>query len=161
MNGRTVGNLLLMTLICIVIFIVFMAIWPAHAQGAWWNWPYAPWRIQPGFTAPPVLDPYAPARAPIPYAPPPAPPPLGWLFGRYTVCLDPPGCKSVVVSVGVDGLNVRVAPNGPIVLALANGTPVIPLQRAGDWVLVAPACALVPTWTWSITAGGVPLSVCL
>ena len=28
----------------------------ANAQGAWWNYPYAPWRIQPGFRAPPVQD---------------------------------------------------------------------------------------------------------
>src|SRR5215467_1156631 len=31
MNGRTVGNLILMTLICVVIFVVFMAMRPAPA----------------------------------------------------------------------------------------------------------------------------------
>ena len=31
MNGRTIGNLILMTLICVVIFVVFMAMRPAPA----------------------------------------------------------------------------------------------------------------------------------
>ena len=31
MSGRTVGNLILMTLICVVIFVVFMAMRPAPA----------------------------------------------------------------------------------------------------------------------------------
>jgi hypothetical protein len=69
----------------------------------------------------------------------------------------------VLVSVGADGLNVRTAPDGLgfVTGALANGTPVIPLQKQGNWVLVAPGCALAPTYTYSVTAGGVPLSVCL
>jgi hypothetical protein len=104
--------------------------------------------------APPLA--YAPPDQPLP-APPP--PPLGWVFGRYTACIEP-DCRSVIVSVGADGLNVRMAPNGPIVLALANGVPVVPLQRQGDWLLVTAACPLVPTFTWSITAGGIPLSIC-
>jgi hypothetical protein len=96
---------------------------------------------------------------PLEYAPPQAPPPLGFVWGRYTACIEP-DCRSVIVSVGADGLNVRVAPNGPVVLALANGVPVIPLRREGDWLLVAAACPLVPTFTASITAGGIPLSIC-
>src|SRR5262245_16841573 len=31
MNGKTIGNLILMTLVCVVIFIVFMALHPAGA----------------------------------------------------------------------------------------------------------------------------------
>jgi len=121
---------------------------------AWWppflRAPYAFYAPPPVYVPPPVAE-----------APPPiAPAPLGWVFGRYTVCTDPPGCRAVVVSVGVDGLNVRAAPDGPVVGALANGVPVVPLDRAGPWVLVAPGCPLVPTWTASVTAGGVPLSVC-
>jgi hypothetical protein len=87
------------------------------------------------------------------------PPSLGWVYGPYTSCIDP-SCGTVVVNVGVDGLNVRTFPDGPIVLALANGVPLLPLQRQGDWVLVAAGCSLSPTWTASVTAGGIPLSVC-
>jgi len=145
---------------------------PAQAQ--WWNWPYAPWRIQPGFRAPPLPDPYAFARArsygvevapveieppPVAYAPP-APPPLGWIYGPYTLCADPPACRAVVINVGADGLNFRVVPNGPVLGALANGVPVIPLRQDGNWLLVAAGCGLAPTWTFSWTAG-VPLSVCM
>ena len=32
MSGRTIGNLILMTLICIVVFIVFMAVRPTKAS---------------------------------------------------------------------------------------------------------------------------------
>jgi len=56
-------------------------------------------------------------------------------------------------------LNIRTVPEGPVIGALANGVPVIPLTKSGPWVLVAPACTLMPTWTFSVTAG-VPLSVC-
>ena len=31
MSGRTIGNLILMTLICVVVFIVFMAVRPTKA----------------------------------------------------------------------------------------------------------------------------------
>src|SRR5262249_19856684 len=34
-------------------------------------------------------------------------------------------------------------------MALVNGTQLIPLQKQGDWLLVAPACDLTPTWAWS------------
>jgi hypothetical protein len=34
MNGRTIGNLILMTFVCVVIFVVFVAIRPAPAGGA-------------------------------------------------------------------------------------------------------------------------------
>jgi hypothetical protein len=87
------------------------------------------------------------------------PPPIGWVYGPYTQCADPPRCSTGVVNVPADGLNVRVAPNGPPVMSLVNGTPLIPLQKQGDWLLVAPACDLTPTWAWSWNAG-VPLNRC-
>src|SRR5262249_61526295 len=34
MSGRTIGNLILMTLVCVIIFITFMAIRPAPAREA-------------------------------------------------------------------------------------------------------------------------------
>jgi hypothetical protein len=177
MNRKTAGNLILMTTICIVIFWIVMALRPAHAFLYMQNGRATPteivgadgsvWPVIPGphFAGPspmvlaPPLGPWS--APPLAYAPaqPPLAPPLGWLFGRYTACIEA-DCRSVIVSVGADGLNVRAAPNGPIVLALANGVPVIPLQRQGDWLLVAAACPLVPTFTASITAGGIPLSVC-
>ena len=88
------------------------------------------------------------------------PPPIGWVYGPYTQCANPPQCSMGVVNVQADGLNVRVAPNGPPVMSLVNGTPLIPLQKEGDWLLVAPACDLTPTWAWSWNAG-VPLNRCL
>jgi hypothetical protein len=106
------------------------------------------------------LGPPRPMLAPVEQALPPAPPPLGWIYGSYTLCADPPRCSAIAVSVEADGLNVRTAPDGPVIAALANGTPVIPLERQGNWLLVAAGCALAPTWTWSWTAG-VPLSICL
>jgi hypothetical protein len=72
---------------------------------------------------------------------------------------DPPRCSTGVVNVPADGLNVRTAPNGYPVMSLVNGTPLIPLQKQGDWLLVAPACDLTPTWAWSWNAG-VPLNRC-
>jgi hypothetical protein len=108
----------------------------------------------------PMPMPAVESAPPVEQAPPPAPSPLGWIYGPYTVCADPPRCNAIAVAVAADGLNVRTAPNGPVIAALANGTPVIPLERQGNWLLVAAGCALAPTWTWSWTAG-VPLSVCL
>jgi preprotein translocase subunit YajC len=32
MSGRTIGNLILMTLICVVVFLVFMAVRPTKAS---------------------------------------------------------------------------------------------------------------------------------
>jgi hypothetical protein len=93
------------------------------------------------------------ARAQVP------PPPIGWIYGPYTMCADPPQCSTGVVMVGADGLNVRIAPNSFPIMALVNGTPFIPLQREGDWFLIAPACDLTPTWAWSWTAN-VPLNRC-
>ena len=87
------------------------------------------------------------------------PPPIGWVYGPYTQCGNPPQCSMGVVSVGADGLNVRVTPNGPPVMALVNGVPLYPVTRQGDWILVAAACDLTPTWVWSWTAG-VPLNRC-
>jgi|SRR6516165_4095954 hypothetical protein len=105
-----------------------------------------------------------PAEAPVPppsvvVRPPPGPSPIGWVYGPYTQCANPPQCSMGVVSVGADGLNVRTVPNGPSVMALVNGTFLYPLQRNGDWLLVAPACDLTPTWAWSWNAG-VPLNRC-
>jgi hypothetical protein len=62
---------------------------------------------------------------------PPGPPALGWVYGPYTICADPPRCSMGMVNVQADGLNVRVAPNGPPVMSLVNGVPLIPLQREG------------------------------
>ena len=106
----------------------------------------------------PDYPPDYPAR--ITVAPPyQGPPPIGWVYGAFTQCGDPPRCSMGVVSVAADGLNVRVAPNGPPVMALVNGTPVIPVGREGPWLLVAAGCDLTPTFAWSWTAG-VPLNRC-
>jgi hypothetical protein len=99
------------------------------------------------------------ASASIAHAQPPTPPPLGWVYGRYTRCGNPPQCSIGVVHVGADGLNVRAAPNGPPIMALVNGTPLVPIQRNGDWLLIAAGCDLTPTFLWSWTAG-VPLNRC-
>jgi len=104
------------------------------------NWKPPPPRVPP---SPPVVG----------------PPPIGWVYGPYTMCGDPPRCSMGVVNVQADGLNVRTAPNGYPVMSLVNGTPLIPLQKQGDWLLVAPACDLTPTWAWSWNVG-VPLNRC-
>ena len=62
--NKTIGNLILMTLICVAVFIVFMAIRPAKAQWTPWGWEhsmatYGPLRVPLGFRAPPLPDPYA------------------------------------------------------------------------------------------------------
>jgi hypothetical protein len=99
-----------------------------------------------------------PARVTV--APPyQGPPPIGWVYAPYTMCGDPPRCSMGIVNVQADGLNVRVAPNGPPVMSLVNGTPVIPLQKEGDWLLVAAGCDLTPTFAWSWTVD-VPLNRC-
>jgi hypothetical protein len=87
------------------------------------------------------------------------PPPIGWVYAPYTQCANPPQCSVGVVTVDASGLNVRVTPNRPPVMALVNGVPLYPMGRQGDWLLVAPACDLTPTWAWSWTAG-VPLNRC-
>jgi hypothetical protein len=102
--------------------------------------------------------PKPPARVTV--APPyQGPPPIGWVYGPYTQCANPPQCSMGVVSVAADGLNVRTVPNGYPVMSLVNGVPLIPLQRDGNWLLVAAACDLTPTFAWSWTAG-VPLNRC-
>src|SRR5262245_41351001 len=100
----------------------------------------------------------APARVTVtpPYS---GPPPIGWVYGPYTQCGNPPQCSMGMVNVPADGLNVRVAPNGPPVMSLVNGTPLIPMGKEGDWLLVAAGCDLTPTWAWSWNAG-VPLNRC-
>jgi hypothetical protein len=89
------------------------------------------------------------------------PPPIGWIYGPYTQCANPPQCSMGMVNVDASGLNVRVAPdaNSPPVMALVNGTPLYPMDKKGDWLLVAAACDLTPTFAWSWTAG-VPLNRC-
>lgn len=62
------------------------------------------------------------------------------------------------VSVDVDGLNVRVTPDSPPIMALVNGTPLLVLDRRQSWTLVAPACDLTPTFLWTWT--GAPLNRC-
>ena len=140
----------------------------AHAQvivGADGSaWPVAPTFCTPGFgPCPVVLGPPGGFPAPVGAPPPQAvapPPPLGWVFTRYTVCLEPRTCPVVFVSVGADGLNVRPAgPDSPPIMSLVNGTPLGVLDRRGSWTLVAPVCELVPTGAWSWTAG-VPLNRC-
>jgi len=115
--------------------------------------------ISAAYAADEELPPEAPPPPPSIRVTPPPPPPLGWVYGPYTMCGDPPRCSTGIVNVPADGLNVRTAPNGYPVMSLVNGTPLIPLQKEGDWLLVAAACDLTPTWAWSWTAG-VPLNRC-
>jgi len=133
--------------------------------------PVAPTFCTPGFGPCPVVlgppvGPYAPPPPPLPAPmalPPqeaaPAPQPLGIVYTRGTVCPEPRVCPIVWVSVAADGLNVREPNTGQPLMALVNGTPLAVLERRGQWTLVAPACALVPTGAWSITAN-VPLNRC-
>src|SRR6516164_5215309 len=112
----------------------------------------------PGYAADQPVDEEAPPSPPARVTVQPqynGPPPIGWVYGPYTVCGEL-GCQ---VNVPADGLNVRTAPNGYPVMSLVNGTPLIPLQKQGNWLLVAPACDLTPTWAWSWNAG-VPLNRC-
>lgn len=85
------------------------------------------------------------------------PPPLGTVYTQYTVCMEPKSCPIVYVSVDAAGLNVH-GPNGEILMALVNGTPLRVLGRKGPWTLVAPACDLTQTWVW--TWIGAPLMRC-
>jgi hypothetical protein len=116
----------------------------------------------PGYAAEEDVPPAeAPAPPSVVVRPPPyaGPPPIGWVYGPYTSCGNPPQCSMGVVNVDASGLNVRTVPNGPPVMALVNGVPLYPVTRQGDWILVAAACDLTPTFAWSWTAG-VPLSRC-
>ena len=138
---------------------------PTYCQHGWGPCPVALAPPIPPFAPPVPTVPLAPPP-PLAYAPagpPPVPAPLGWVYAPYTSCANPPGCSTGMVTVAAaDGLNVRAVPAGfgVVVAALANGTPLIPLGKDGDWILIAPACQIVPTYTYSVTAGGVPLSVC-
>jgi hypothetical protein len=94
----------------------------------------------PGFAADQPVDEEAPPPPRVTVAPPyQGPPPIGWVYGPYTQCANPPQCSMGVVNVGADGLNVRVIPNGPPIMALVNGTPLYPVGREGDWLLVLQA----------------------
>jgi len=109
-----------------------------------------------------IESPDCPVRPParVTVAPPyQGPPPIGWVYAPYTQCGNPPICSMGVVSVQADGLNVRAVPNGPPIMALVNGTLLYPVTRQGNWILVAPACDLTPTFAWSWNAG-VPLNRC-
>jgi hypothetical protein len=104
----------------------------------------------PGYAADQPVGEEAPPPARVTVAPPyQGPPPIGWVYGPYTICGEL-GCQ---VNVPADGLNVRTVPNGYPVMSLVNGVPLIPLQRQGNWLLVAPGCDLTPTWAWSWNAG--------
>ena len=150
------------TVTLFVCFVLALAVMHAHAQ----PFPNAPTLQQVygwgGRQDPPFLPyAYAPiAPPPVEVLPPPPPPPLGWIYGPLTACADPPACQNIFVRVYADGANVRSAPNGFVTMSLANGVPIIPLGQQGKWILIAPGCALAPTYTWSVTAG-VPLSVCM
>jgi hypothetical protein len=147
------------------------------ARGHWFEGPVGPYGDLPvgrRFEAPPAIPNYVADQQPEEEAPPehpPArvtvpppysgPPSIGWVYGPYTQCANPPQCSMGVVNVQADGLNVRVTPNGasPAVMALVNGTPLYPIKREGDWLLVAAGCDLTPTFAWSWSAG-VPLNRC-
>jgi hypothetical protein len=164
---KKADGLLYFVAIGLAAFVLVCTLRQAHAQPFYGD-PYdgaraAQWRYPAPnvYRAPFAYAPIPPAvilPPPLPAEPPPYP--VGWVYGPYTVCPNAPDCRTVFVSVGADGLNVRAVPNGPVLMSLANGTPVMPLQREGNWILVAPLCPLAPTYTWSITSG-VPLSVCL
>jgi len=155
-----------------VLIIMLLALTSAKAQPFYFD-PYddaraAQWRWAPPNVWRAPFDAYAYAPLPPPGPPvdnghvgelpaPPPPSPMGWVYGPYTSA-DSSGV--VRVAVGADGLNVRSTPDGFPFAALANGVPLIVLQQAGNWILIAPACPLTPTYTWSVTAGGIPLSVC-
>lgn len=146
----------LITLALAIAIIFILGILYARAQQVFYGDPYDDARAAQWGLPPPVPLPPPPVAA---YAPAP-PPPLGWIYGPYTVCADPPACRGIFVNVGADGLNFRAVPNGPVLGALVNGVPVIPLgPREGNWILVGVPCFLIQTFTWSITSG-VPLSVC-
>jgi hypothetical protein len=92
-------------------------------------------------------------------APPPPPPALGVVVTRLTSCPSPATCPVVFVSTYADGLNVRDPNTGMPIMSLVNGTPLTVLDRRGKLTMVGPACNLVPTGAWSITAN-VPLMRC-
>jgi hypothetical protein len=46
MNGKTIGNLTLVTAICIVVFWVFMALQPVQAQSCGSSWQICRYRAQ-------------------------------------------------------------------------------------------------------------------
>jgi hypothetical protein len=143
-------------------FIAFGRVWPTYIAPPRSYGP--PAGYQPHFSLVPLVEPPPPtaiAPAATPALPPvdQAPLPIGWIYGPYTICADPPQCSTGMVNVQADGLNVRTTPDGFPVMALINGTPFIPLQRDGNWFLIAPACDLTPTWAWSWTAN-VPLNRC-
>ena len=64
----------------------------------------------PGYAADQPVDEEAPPSPPARVTVQPqynGPPPIGWVYGPYTVCGEL-GCQ---VNVPADGLNVRTAPN--------------------------------------------------
>ena len=91
-----------------------------------------------------------------------APPPRmlfgGWLYAPYTTCV--PGQPQCVVRVPAGGVNLRQWQDGPTVIALVNGTPLVPYTGSGAWVFVGVLCPLAITGLWSGTTPGVPLYAC-
>ena len=134
------------------------SIWPVIPTYCQHGWGPCPVPLAPPIPpfAPPAYAPPPPAYAPA--VPPPPPPPLGWIWGRLAPCANE-ACDTLVIQVQADGVNIRAVPGGPVIMSIANGVPVAPLTKEGNWVLVAALCNLMPTWTWSVTAG-VPISVC-
>jgi hypothetical protein len=127
----------------------------AHAQTFhdwWWNSPYAPWRIQPGFVAPPpppmlrqpcipqpgCLNKYgaqaganlgAPPPPPLAYASPETLPPSPPVATPEVCVVDPADIGNAPL------LNVRDGPSGWPIGVLPNGAPVILSgEAAGPWV---------------------------
>src|SRR6516225_7564890 len=118
MNGKTAGNLILMTTICIVVFWIFMALRPAQAQimpGPNLSPQGFPFLFAPrfGYLGPPAAiiplrqPAYGPPAVflpppPLAYAPalpPPPPVPIGWVYAPYTSCANPPECSTGMVTV--------------------------------------------------------------
>jgi hypothetical protein len=91
---------------------------------------------------------------------------LGWVAAKYVRCL--PGDRYCYVQMPpyVAGINVRQWPDGPVEMALVNGTPLIVFTTDGNglnasfyYVGVEYNCPLIPTGLWSGTAG-VPVLAC-
>lgn len=92
---------------------------------------------------------------------------LGWVAAKFVRCI--PGDQYCYVQMPpyVAGINVRQWPNGPVEMALINGTPLIVFTTNGNglyanwyYVGVEYNCPLVGTDLFSDTAGGVAVLAC-
>jgi len=81
---KAIGNLILMTLICVFVFIVFMAIRPARAQ----HWQFTPWGLQFSIAA------YGPARIPLGFQARPLPDPYGYARAANWHCMARKMCDA-------------------------------------------------------------------